>query len=299
MNWGAFDLNLLIVFDAVMRERSVTRAGGRIGLSQPAVSHALSRLRHMLKDDLFVRTPEGMIPTPRAEHLAEPLRQALRGMELALEPETFVLEEATRRFVVAVNNYAAVVLAPAMVVAAASAAPRLGLDLLPSGTRDIDALLDRGEIDLAIGSFEETAERFAAAELFRDSYVAAMKQNHPARRAKLTEKALAVLPHLEISSSGEDSSFVDEQLRKRGLARSITHRAPHLSAAAILANSEMVAVLSRRRAEAFLGTHRLVICELAFVTPTIRTEVLWHRRFDNQPAHLWLRKLIEQTAKNE
>src|SRR5580704_15797825 len=97
MNWGAFDLNLLIVFDAVMQERSVTRAGDRIGLSQPAVSHALGRLRHMLKDELFVRTPEGMIPTPRAEHLAEPLRQALRDMELALEPETFVPEEASGR----------------------------------------------------------------------------------------------------------------------------------------------------------------------------------------------------------
>src|SRR4051812_41697524 len=79
---GAFDLNLLIVFDAVMQERSVTRAGGRIGLSQPAVSHALSRLRHMLKDELFVRTPEGMAPTPRAEQLAEPLRRALNDMQL-------------------------------------------------------------------------------------------------------------------------------------------------------------------------------------------------------------------------
>src|SRR3954468_21631428 len=85
MNWGAFDLNLLIVFDAVMQERSVTRAGSRIGLSQPAMSHALNRLRHMLKDELFVRTPEGMLPTPRAEKLAQPLRNALSEMQLALE----------------------------------------------------------------------------------------------------------------------------------------------------------------------------------------------------------------------
>src|SRR3954454_24076628 len=98
MNWGAFDLNLLIVFDAVMQERSVTRAGGRIGLSQPAVSHALGRLRHMLKDELFIRAPEGMMPPPGAEHLAEPLRRALNDMQLALEPETFVPTEATRQF---------------------------------------------------------------------------------------------------------------------------------------------------------------------------------------------------------
>src|SRR6267143_7036431 len=109
MNWGAFDLNLLIVFDAVMQERSVTRAGGRIGLSQPAMSHALSRLRYMLKDELFVRTPEGMMPTPRAEQLAEPLRRVLNDMQLALEPETFVPTEASRQFLIALNNYAAVI----------------------------------------------------------------------------------------------------------------------------------------------------------------------------------------------
>src|SRR5580704_211063 len=112
MNWGAFDLNLLIVFDAVMQERSVTRAGSRIGLSQPAVSHALGRLRHMLKDELFVRTPEGMAPTPRAEQLAEPLRRALNDMQIALEPEIFDPSEADRQFVIALNNYAAVIVAP-------------------------------------------------------------------------------------------------------------------------------------------------------------------------------------------
>src|SRR6202140_630963 len=90
MNWGAFDLNLLIVFDAVMEERNVTRAGGRIGLSQPAVSHALSRLRYMLKDELFIRAPQGMVPTPRAEQLWVPLRRALSEMQLAPEPHTFV-----------------------------------------------------------------------------------------------------------------------------------------------------------------------------------------------------------------
>src|SRR3954447_9583661 len=112
MNWGAFDLNLLIVFDAVMQDRSVTRAGKRIGLSQPAMSHALNRLRHMLKDELFVRTPQGMMPTQRAEILAEPLRNALSEMQLALEPAAFDPASSERRFVLTLNNYAAVVIAP-------------------------------------------------------------------------------------------------------------------------------------------------------------------------------------------
>src|ERR1700733_9156879 len=125
MNWGAFDLNLLIVFDAVMQERSVTRAGNRIGLSQPAMSHALNRLRYMLKDELFIRTPEGMAPTPRAEMLALPLRNALSEMQLALEPVTFDPASSDRRFVLAVNNYAAVVLTPPLVVAVSAAAPSI------------------------------------------------------------------------------------------------------------------------------------------------------------------------------
>jgi DNA-binding transcriptional LysR family regulator len=188
MNWGAVDLNLLIVFDAVMQERNVTRAGGKIGLSQPAVSHALSRLRHMLKDELFIRTPDGMMPTPRAEQLAAPLRRALSDMQLALEPETFVPQEATRLFVLALNNYAAVILAPSLVTAVNSTAPGIRLDLRPTGMRDMPALLDRGEFDLAIGTFEDAGERFAAAPLLEDSFVVVMGRDHPAAQGELTEE---------------------------------------------------------------------------------------------------------------
>src|ERR1700693_6021939 len=152
MNWGAFDLNLLIVFDAVMQERNVTRAGSRIGLSQPAMSHALNRLRYMLKDELFIRTPEGMVPTPRAESLAQPLRSALSEMQLPREPTAFEPPASDRRFALAVNNYAAVVLAAPLVAAVAAAAPAVTLDLRPSGTLDIVDRLDRGDLDLTIGS---------------------------------------------------------------------------------------------------------------------------------------------------
>src|SRR5258707_521485 len=137
MNWGAFDLNLLIVFDAVMQERSVTRAGSRIGLSQPAMSHALNRLRYMLKDELFVRTPEGMVPTPRAEALAPPLRNALSEMQLALEPTAFDPASADRRFALAVDNYSAVVLVPPLVAAVAASAPAVRLDMRPPGSLGI------------------------------------------------------------------------------------------------------------------------------------------------------------------
>src|SRR6266404_101465 len=168
MNWGAFDLNLLIVFDAVMQERNVTRAGEKVGLSQPAMSHALNRLRHMLKDELFVRTPDGMVPTPRAELLAQPLRSALSEMQLALEPAVFDPAASDRRFLLALNNYAAVVLAPPLVAAVSAAAPTVRLDLRPSGTLDIIDRLDRGDLDLTVGSMASAGERFATTRLLED-----------------------------------------------------------------------------------------------------------------------------------
>ena len=124
MNLRTFDLNLLLVFDAILRERSVMRAAEALGLSQPALSHALNRLRYLVKDQLFVRTPAGVMPTPRAEQLALPVRKALNDLQIALETETFSPSTADRQFVIAVNNYAAVVLAAPIVAACRAAADR-------------------------------------------------------------------------------------------------------------------------------------------------------------------------------
>jgi DNA-binding transcriptional LysR family regulator len=297
MNWGAFDLNLLVVFDAVMQERS-TRAGDKIGLSQPAMSHALNRLRYMLKDQLFVRTPDGMVPTPRAEQLAEPMRRALNEMQFALEPETFAPKEANRRFSITVNNYAAVVLSPALIVAASDAAPFVQLDLRPSGTLGVFDLLDRGELDLAVGYFEETGERFATAALLEDHFVLAMRGDHPESRRKLTATAFASLLHLEISSSGEDTRFIDAWLAREKLSRRVAHHAPYLSAGHTLSRSNMVATLSSRIAKAFVRSDELRITELPCKSPRVTLSMLWHRRLDNQPAQRWLRGLITNVCKS-
>jgi DNA-binding transcriptional LysR family regulator len=298
MNWGAFDLNLLIVFDAVMQERSVTRAGSRIGLSQPAMSHALNRLRHMLKDELFVRTPEGMVPTPRAEMLAQPLRNALSEMQLALEPAAFAPATSDRSFALAVNNYAAVVLAPPLVAAVSAAAPAVRLDLRPSGTLDILERLDRGDLDLTLGNMESSGERFAMAPLLEDQFVTVMRRGHPASRGKLSAAAFAALPHLEISSSREDTGFIDRWLGELGLERRVTLRAPYLSAAPILVQSDLVATITRRIAQEFVRNHPLQLCKPPYDSPRIQTVMVWHRRLDRHPAHRWLRDVILSVVKS-
>src|SRR2546425_9064315 len=195
MNWRAFDLNLLVVFDGLLREGSVTRAGKRLGMSQPALSHALNRLRYLLKDQLFIRTPQGMVPTPRAEQLALPLRQALADMQRALEPEAFVPAQANRRFSIAINNYAATVLT-APPVPAGPARPPLGQPALPpTGPPAALARLDTGDLDLAIGTFDRVGERFGSATLLEDRFVAVMRRGHPAGRSKLSAEAFGALAH--------------------------------------------------------------------------------------------------------
>src|SRR3981189_2561199 len=144
---GAIDLNLLVVFDAIMRDRSVTRAGHRLGLSQHAMSHALTRLRHMLKDELFVRSPTGMMRTRRAEEMATPIRVAPEGLQQSLEPVQFEPSEATRTFHIAVDNYAAIVLVAPIAARVAKIAPGVTLDFRPSGTPAVRRLLRRSELD--------------------------------------------------------------------------------------------------------------------------------------------------------
>lgn len=296
MNLRTFDLNLLLVFDAILRERSVMRAAEALGLSQPALSHALNRLRYLVKDQLFVRTPAGMMPTPRAEQLALPVRKALNDLQIALETEAFLPSTADRQFVIAVNNYAAVVLAAPIVAACRAQAPHVRLSLRPSGTLDLLELLERGELDIVISARDASAERFASQLLIEDRYVAVLRRGHPALRRKLSLPAFADLQQLAISSSGEDISFVETALTVRGLSHSVALETPYLSAGAVLVQSNLVAVLGRQIAQEFRRAYPIEIRELPFDAPKLRSIMLWHRRFDDQPAHRWLRETFIATA---
>lgn len=300
MNWRRIDLNLLVVFDAVMQERSATRAATKLNMSQPAVSHAISRLRAALKDDLFVRTPEGMEPTPQAERLAPSIRQALADLRVALEGgRTFKPQEVERSFAVSVNNYVALVIAPMLAATVAREAPLVTLDLRPSGTLDITEHLDRGDLDLALGTLAAPGERFSDIRLFEDRFACVLRQGHRAvgTRKTLDAKRLASLPHLEVSSTGEGTSFVDEELSRLGLERHICLRAPLLSTAAILVQSDMVAVMAERAARAFAATAALQVLPLPFGSPSLTIAMLWHRRLADQPAHRWLRGMVSRLSR--
>ncbi|WP_058619766.1 LysR family transcriptional regulator [Methylobacterium indicum] len=301
MNWDAFDFKLLIVFDAIMRERHVTRAGERLGLSQSAVSHALQRLRRAFDDELFVRGPEGMAPTPRALDLAEPVRRALAEIEGALHQDHFDPASSTASFRLVLNNTAAVVLAAPIAEWIGSRAPSLRLHMSPSGTVRLDDLLDRGDVDLAVvGSGRIEGERFGTTTLFRDGFAVVGRCGHPALAGPLTYERLAGLPHLVVSSTGDDVGFLDAILSRRGLPpRRVAMAAPFLSAAAILARSEMVAVLGGRIARTLATTHPVTCADLPADPglPVTRSVLVWARRVERHPGHAWLRRQIAACAR--
>jgi DNA-binding transcriptional LysR family regulator len=292
---GAIDLNLLVVLDAIMRDRSVTRAGQRLGLSQPAISHALTRLRHMLKDELFVRSPNGMVPTPRADELATPIRIALDGLQQSLEPVQFEPSKATTTFRIAVDNYAAIVLVAPIAAHIAKIAPGVTLDFRPSGTLNVPELLDRSELQLAISPSPVQGERFSRRRLLQDQFVVVHRRGHPAATGQEfpTEK-LTTLPQLEISSAQFGSDLEDSSPRRSKAKTAM--RAPFLSAAQILATSDLVAVLPLNVASNMIRSHNLVFHRLSRSPKPIESAMIWLRRLDNQPAHAWLRDVIGQVA---
>lgn len=294
---GALDLNLLVVFDAIMRERSVTRAGQRLGLSQPAMSHALTRLRHMLKDELFVRSPNGMVPTPRAEQLATPIRIALDGLQQSLEPVQFEPAKATVTFRIAVDNYAAIVLVAPIAAHVARIAPGVMLEFRPSGTLNVPEMLDRSELHLAIGPPAVQGERFSLKRLLQDQFVVVHRRGHPVAKVQaVSTEMLANLPKLEISSAQFEPDFSEGSLGKAKSRPKAAMRAPFLSAAQVLASSELVSVVPLNVAKSMTQSHHLVFRPMSRSPKPIEAAMIWLRRLDNQPAHAWLRDMINQVT---
>jgi len=263
------------------------------------MSHALTRLRHMLKDELFVRSPSGMMPTPRAEELATPIRIAFDGLQQSLEPDQFEPSKATTTFRIAVDNYAAIVLVAPIAAHVARTAPAVKLDFRPSGTLDVLEQLDRSELHLAIGPSAVQGERFSRRRLLQDQFVVVHRKGHPSAKARefSTEK-LATLPQLEISSAQFGPDFAETGPGRSKPGARAAMRAPFLSAAQILATSDLVSVLPLNVAKNMTRSHHLVFRRLSRSPKPIEAAMIWLRRLDNQPAHAWLRDVISRVVRD-
>lgn len=296
MDLHGIDLNLLVAFDALIAERSVTRAGTRIGRTQPAMSAALSRLRALLGDELFVRSPKGLQPTPRALELAEPLGRALAEIQRTLEfTQAFDPQTSATTFSLGLSEHPAYRVLPRLVEKLRVAAPSITLRVRSFTPRDdAVAMLDGGEIDVAIG-VPPTAVlgRILTRPLFEERMVCIVRKDHPCAGTPLDLPTFLSLSHLLVSPENDRFGIVDQALAKQGLKRRLALTLPHMYAAPpLIARSDMIATIMAGVAAE--SGHAKDLCVLAL--PLELAEVVfvttWHRRNDTHPAQRWLREFI-------
>jgi DNA-binding transcriptional LysR family regulator len=297
MNLRSVDLNLLVALDALLTECHVTRAAERIGLSQPATSNALGRLRHIFKDELLVRTSNGMQPTERAQELMEPTRQVLRQIERVFESDAgFDPQNSARAFTLRLSDLLSLLLLPGLMEHLHAQAPKVALDVLHlSPTRTVDAL-ERDELDLAVSMGLEHSGSIRSDMLLQDRMVCVMRRGHTASRGALTLERFLAQRHLKISMSPTDMRFVDDVLGQLQHKRDVALNVPHwLVAPHVLARTDMVSVMPGRLAASVVGT-TLIARDLPFASAPFTWTMYWHRRHDGSHALQWLRDRIKQTC---
>ena len=293
LNLQTIDLNLLVVLDALVSERSVGRAGERLGLSQSATSHALERLRRMTGDELLVRCGTRMDPTPRALSLAGPVRQALQDIRAALQPTSFQPENVDQEFVLVAETYETIIVLPRLVQSLRQDAPNVQLTARTGATDDILAGLDSGQIDVGVGLFHALPDRFMTCGLFTDDYVCAMRADHALAGTPLTLDSYIEAAHLLISVSQSGGDAIDGALAVEGRRRRILMHMPHgLAAIIALMRSDLVTTVTRGAASIFMEVAPLKLMELPFKVPGSAFRLVWSRRMNTTPGHIWFRRKI-------
>lgn len=291
------DIPLLRALDALLDERSVTRAAERLALTQPAVSGMLTRLRSSFDDPLFVRAQRGIVPTMRAQQLAVPVKQLLADMEAMLRPPAFDPATASRTVTIAATDYALKAVVVPFLHVLRRQAPYIRAAVKPVDARDLDAQLDRGEVDFALLTPETTSPWLHAATLFDERYVCVMRPGHPAAASgKLTLDQFCALEHVLVSSSGDAFRGVTDNAlaligRSRRVAISVTS---FVVLPDILMSSDLMAVVPHRLA---CGEGSMAIMEPPIDIPGFSKTMAWHERNHRDPGQRWLRSLLIQVCK--
>ena len=300
MRLSAFDLNLLLAFEALMEERSVSRAAERLAVSQSAMSHTLARLRKAIGDPLFVRTPRGVRPTPRAVALIVPVREALTRIEEALAPESELdLTTIKRTFTILTNSALEFLFFPVLAPRLQSTAPRINLESIHIRSRNVAQELEEAVADAAIVRAGAFPESLSSLVLFRSRQVCLVRRDHPTVGDSIGVQEYARLGHIEVNRWGAGgSSGVDRWLGERGITRRIAITTtgiltiPHL-----LAGSDLIATLGERVAHKLCEDYPLRVVEPPFGRAPYPLALVWHKRDDRDPLHRWFRALVEQAGR--
>ncbi|MEN9317155.1 MAG: hypothetical protein RIS35_3548 [Pseudomonadota bacterium] len=295
MHIHRIDLNLFKVFEAVLREGGITSAARSLNLSQPAVSHALRRLREHLDDPLFQRQGQTMVPTPLARSLAGPIRDALGGLEKTIrELDRFDPGTARRRFTVAMRAPLEEQLAPLLTVRLCTEAPGVDLTSTPVDWHDLRSALADGTLDLAIDvgrSLDSTIHR----RLLRaDRFVVLARPGHPAlRQGRIPLEDYLAAEHIRVSLRRQRPGLEDQELARRGLSRRIRLRCQHHTAACrIVRQTDLLLTMPGTYARIFNEAFGNVVCPMPIEVTPMETYLYWHADAESDPAGRWLRQLI-------
>lgn len=288
------DLNLLTVFQAIYQQRQISAVAKSLGLSQPAVSNALARLRKVVGDELFVRTAQGMQPTQRAQQLAEPVALALSQLLQALNQDRgFDAASSQRQFTIAMTDVGEMHFMPSLIALLQMTAPAAGIRTVRAGNIDLKTAMETGQVDLAIGAFEDMSGSLFQRRLFRQAYVCLYRQGHKLANAKWGMKEFLAAQHLIVNSMESPYDKINQSLERLGIKTAAQFTVPHFVAVPyIVSSTDLLATVPQKMAERAAQHFNLVSSKPPMRLPVLQTNLFWHRRFHQDDGNLWLRTLI-------
>lgn len=300
MNLAGIDVNLVIALDALLRERNVTYAARRMGLSQPAMSHALTRLRELFSDPLLVRVGRQMALSPRAEAMIPQVASIMQGLAglFGKEPPTFDPATTPRVFRIAASEYVDLLLLSKLNAALSQSGKNLSIHLLPLDARAADAIR-LGDIDLAIGAFpaDELPSGVRREELFEDRFIGIARTSHPTARGRLDLETYAALTHVTVPRQGAHDGVADALLAARGVQRRVVMTVAHVFLVPhVVAGSDHVATVAARIGRAFSSMLPLRTFDLPFDLPPLQISMLLSARTYKDPALVWLRGIVRDAV---
>lgn len=292
------DLNLLVIFDAIMREGSMTRAAEQLAMTQPAVSNAVSRMRLTWNDPLFIKQGRGIVPTPHAQLMWQQARTHLDHLRAMANPESFNSASARRIFRIGTANLNAGLLWRGLRQQAEQFAPGIGFHAVPNSQDNTEEQLTNAEIDLAITANIGSWNRHIRNEPLLDShFVCAMRPDHPLASEPMSVATFAAAHHLMVSLSGDASSQVDDILQTHGLSREVAMTVNHFSlVASLLVESNLISTVPYEAVAEYARCGALAVQRPPIDLPPITLSIVWHERSDRDNGHRWLREQIRTVA---
>lgn len=293
MDLKDIDLNLLVVFQRLVTERRVSAAAASLGLTQPAVSNALKRLRLLLDDELFIRTARGMEPTPYAAQLAEPIAYALNAIHSSLnQRSTFDPATSTRKFTISMTDLGEIDLMPRLMDRLATEAPFVTLSTVRNTLDHLADAMEAGQVDVAVGLIPQLKTGFFQRRLFLQRYVCMFRAGHEVDGKKLTAKRFFDADHVVVVSQGTGHARMDEIIESKGTRRALL-TVPHFVAVGhILSTTNMLATVPERYALRSAGPFGLKHVPHPLPLPPIGINLFWHAKFHKDPANQWLRNIV-------